>query len=126
MTAGLGDPVSDTELAARFQRDPEMFTVVYDRYIRDIFRYVGSRLGAQAADDVAAETFLVAFGQRDRFDPSRGSLQGHHHHRGSQLDEPASPDRPALPWMSTADVTRLHLTRCEVLPFSHGFRASRR
>ena len=38
MTAGLGDPVSDTELAARFQRDPEMFTVVYDRYARDIFR----------------------------------------------------------------------------------------
>ena len=73
MTAGLGEPVSDTELAARFQRDPEMFTVVYDRYARDIFRYVGSRLGAQAADDIAAETFLVAFGQRDRFDPSRGS-----------------------------------------------------
>jgi RNA polymerase sigma-70 factor (ECF subfamily) len=75
MTAGLGEPVSDTELAARFQRDPEMFTVVYDRYARDIFRYVGSRLGVQAADDIAAETFLVAFGQRDRFDPSRGSLR---------------------------------------------------
>ena len=75
MTAGLGDPVSDTELAARFQRDPEMFTVVYDRYARDIFRYVGSRLGVQVADDIAAETFLVAFGQRDRFDASRGSLR---------------------------------------------------
>jgi DNA-directed RNA polymerase specialized sigma24 family protein len=75
MTAGLGEPVSDTELAARFQRDPEMFTVVYDRYVRDIFRYVGSRLGAQTADDIAAETFMVAFGQRDRFDPSRGSLR---------------------------------------------------
>jgi RNA polymerase sigma factor (sigma-70 family) len=75
MTAGLGDPEPDTELAARFQHDPEMFTAVYDRYIHDIFRYVGSRLGVQAADDIAAETFLVAFGQRDRFDPSRGSLR---------------------------------------------------
>jgi hypothetical protein len=54
MTAGLGEPVSDTELAARFQRDPEMFTVVYDRYARDIFRYVGGRLGVQAADGGSA------------------------------------------------------------------------
>jgi RNA polymerase sigma factor (sigma-70 family) len=75
MTAGLGEPMSDTELAAQFQHDPELFTAVYDRYIHDIFRYVGSRLGVQAADDIAAETFLVAFGQRDRFDPSRGSLR---------------------------------------------------
>jgi RNA polymerase sigma factor (sigma-70 family) len=75
VTAGLGDSVTDTELAARFQRDPEMFTAVYDRYIRDVYRYVANRLGMQAADDIAAETFLVAFGQRDRFDPSRGSLR---------------------------------------------------
>jgi RNA polymerase sigma-70 factor, ECF subfamily len=75
MTAGLGGPVTDTELAARFKRDPEMFTAVYDRYIRDIYRYVAGRLGMQAADDIAAETFLVAFGQQDRFDPSRGSLR---------------------------------------------------
>ena len=75
MTAGLGGPVTDTELAARFKRDPEMFTAVYDRYIRDIYRYVAGRLGIQAADDIAAETFLVAFGQQDRFDPSRGSLR---------------------------------------------------
>ena len=45
MTAGLGEPVSDAELAARFQRDPEMFTVVYDRYARDIFRRVPYRAG---------------------------------------------------------------------------------
>jgi RNA polymerase sigma factor (sigma-70 family) len=75
MTADLGGPVTDAELVACFQRDPEMFTAVYDRYIHDVYRYVGSRLGAQAADDIAAETFLVAFGQRDRFDPGRGSLR---------------------------------------------------
>ena len=37
------------------------FTEVHDRYFADIYRYVAGRLGAQAAEDVAAETFLVAF-----------------------------------------------------------------
>jgi RNA polymerase sigma factor (sigma-70 family) len=32
-------------------------------------------LGAGPAEDIAAETFAVAFGQRDRFDPQRGSLR---------------------------------------------------
>jgi RNA polymerase sigma-70 factor (ECF subfamily) len=30
----------------------------------------------QVAEDIAAETFCLAFGQRDRFDPQRGSLRG--------------------------------------------------
>lgn len=36
---------------------------------------MAGRLDVQAAEDIAAETFLVAFGQRDRFDPGRGSLR---------------------------------------------------
>src|SRR5262249_42793410 len=40
-----------------------------------IYRYVAGRLDTQAADDIAAETFLIAFGHRDRFDPERGSLR---------------------------------------------------
>ena len=75
MTTDVGGPVTDAELAVRLKRDPELFTVVYDRYIRDIYRYVAGRLDTQAADDIAAETFLIAFGQRDRFDPARGSLR---------------------------------------------------
>lgn len=31
---------SDAELVARFRRDPELFTAVYDRYFGDIYRYV--------------------------------------------------------------------------------------
>lgn len=75
MTAELGEPLTDTELAVQFRRDPELFTAVYNRYFRDIYRYVAGRLDAQAADDLAAETFLVAFGRRDQFDPQRGSLR---------------------------------------------------
>lgn len=75
MTAEVGEQVAGAELAARFRRDPETFTAVYDRYIRDIHRYVAGRLDAQAAEDLAAETFCVAFDRRDRFDPERGGLR---------------------------------------------------
>jgi RNA polymerase sigma factor (sigma-70 family) len=74
-TTELGDRAEDAVLAARFRRDPELFTAVYERYFPAIYRYVAGRVDVQKADDIAAETFLVAFGQRDRFDPGRGSLQ---------------------------------------------------
>lgn len=51
------------------------FTEVHDRYFADIYRYVAGRLGAQAAEDVAAETFLVAFDRRKTFDAARGDLR---------------------------------------------------
>jgi RNA polymerase sigma factor (sigma-70 family) len=75
VTADVSERVTDAELVARFQQDPEQFTAVYDRYFHDIYRYVAGRLDVDAADDLAAETFLVAFGQRDRFDPGRGNLR---------------------------------------------------
>jgi RNA polymerase sigma-70 factor, ECF subfamily len=65
----------DRDIVAGFQRDPEQFTDVHDRYFRDIYRYVAGRLDVQVAEDIAAETFCLAFGQRDRFDPQRGSLR---------------------------------------------------
>lgn len=75
MTAEVGEQVDDAELAAGFGRDPERFSAVYDRYFRDIYLYVAGRLDVQAAEDIAAEVFLTAFGQRDRFDAARGSLR---------------------------------------------------
>jgi RNA polymerase sigma-70 factor (ECF subfamily) len=81
MTAEVGEhqragaDLTEAELAAGLRHRPELFTAVYDRYFRDIYRYVAGRLDAQAADDIAAETFLLAFGRRDRFDPDRGALR---------------------------------------------------
>ncbi|MBC6459831.1 RNA polymerase sigma factor [Actinomadura sp. HBU206391] len=75
MTADVGEQVTDAELVARFRRDAEQFTAVHDRYFRKIYLYVAGRLDVQAAEDIAAETFLVAFDQRDRFDPERGNLR---------------------------------------------------
>jgi RNA polymerase sigma factor (sigma-70 family) len=75
LTADVSGPMTDADLVTRSRRDPEQFTAVYDKYFRDIYRYVAGRLDTQAADDIAAETFLVAFGRRDRFDPGRGNLR---------------------------------------------------
>jgi len=73
MTAGTQAP--DAGLTTRFLRDPELFTEVHDRYFATIYRYVASRLGAQIAEDIAAETFLVAFDRRATFDAERGDLR---------------------------------------------------
>jgi RNA polymerase sigma-70 factor (ECF subfamily) len=75
VTASTANTSSDTELAARLRDEPAQFAVVYDRYFRVIYRYIAGRLGPQQADDLAAETFLVAYAKRDRFDPARGALQ---------------------------------------------------
>ena len=76
VTADGGGRVSDDALAAaRVRCDPEVFTEVYDCYFRAIYLYVAARLGTGPAEDVAAETFAVAFGQRARFDPARGGLR---------------------------------------------------
>ncbi|MFJ9784505.1 RNA polymerase sigma factor [Amycolatopsis sp. NPDC101161] len=53
----------------------DQFTEVHDRHFAEIYRYVAGRLGAQVAEDVAAETFLVAFDRRRTFDPARGELR---------------------------------------------------
>jgi RNA polymerase sigma factor (sigma-70 family) len=66
------DDAQQVELSLR---EPECFGVVFDRYFVEIHRYVARRLGRDAADDVAAETFLTAFRSRRRFDASRGTVR---------------------------------------------------
>jgi RNA polymerase sigma factor (sigma-70 family) len=44
---------------------------LFDRYADDVHHYAARRLGPDAADDVMAETFTVAFAQRAGFDLSR-------------------------------------------------------
>lgn len=54
---------------------PEAFAELYDRYAPAIHRYATRRLGAGAADDITADTFLAAFRARGRFDPARASAR---------------------------------------------------
>jgi RNA polymerase sigma factor (sigma-70 family) len=51
------------------------FGEIFDAYFAEIHRYVARRLDRDIADDVAAETFSVAFGRRDTHDPRRGPVR---------------------------------------------------
>ena len=55
--------------------DPDRFGAVFDRYFAEIHGYAARRAGRDAADDIAAETFLTAFRVRRRFDPDRGTVK---------------------------------------------------
>lgn len=61
----------DAEILRRSRHEPECFAALFDRHYAAIHGYAARRLGRGLADDVAAETFLVAFGRRDRYDLSR-------------------------------------------------------
>jgi RNA polymerase sigma-70 factor (ECF subfamily) len=65
----------EVETASIERDDPAWFTALYDRHIEDIHRYVAGRLGREAADDLAAEVFLIAFRKRASFDPERGAIK---------------------------------------------------
>ncbi|MEV6521668.1 sigma-70 family RNA polymerase sigma factor [Longispora sp. NPDC051575] len=57
------------------REDPEGFAVVFDRHYPAIHGYASRRLGPDLADDVAAETFLRAFDQWERYDVSQHSAR---------------------------------------------------
>jgi RNA polymerase sigma factor (sigma-70 family) len=59
---------ADAALIAQSLRIPERFAVIFDRHGEAIHRYVARRLGPDVADDLAAETFLLAFQRRDGYD----------------------------------------------------------
>jgi RNA polymerase sigma-70 factor (ECF subfamily) len=48
--------------------EPELFAELFDRHAPHIHRYLTRRTGRQVADDLVAETFLAAFGKRQRYD----------------------------------------------------------
>lgn len=51
------------------------FAVVFDRHATAIYRYLARRAGTVLADDLLAQTFLVAFEHRDRYDTARPSAR---------------------------------------------------
>jgi RNA polymerase sigma factor (sigma-70 family) len=68
------EAATDADDAAVIQlsrHEPEYFTQLFRRHAPYIQRYVVRRLGQDAADDIVAETFLLAFRQRDSYDQTR-------------------------------------------------------
>jgi RNA polymerase sigma-70 factor (ECF subfamily) len=76
MTAGIRPATgrstdSDADLIELSRSEPARFAEVFDRYYGEIHGYAARRLGHSLADDVAAETFLVAFRRRGSYDLAR-------------------------------------------------------
>jgi RNA polymerase sigma factor (sigma-70 family) len=59
---------SDAAVIEASLREPERFSVLFDRHAPFIYRYLARRVGPDTADDLVGETFLVAFGKRGRYD----------------------------------------------------------
>lgn len=69
------EPVGDAALIERSWREPDRFAAVFDRYYDEVHGYVARRLGPGLADDVASETFVIAFDRRRRYDASQPSAR---------------------------------------------------
>jgi RNA polymerase sigma-70 factor (ECF subfamily) len=57
----------DGAIIARSLDQRAAFAELYDRHERVVYRYAARRLGPMHADDIASETFLVAFSRRESF-----------------------------------------------------------
>jgi RNA polymerase sigma factor (sigma-70 family) len=66
---------TDEAVLAQSMSSPDRFGELYSRYFAEIYRYLAGRLGPDAADDLAAETFLVAFRRRNTFDTALGAVR---------------------------------------------------
>jgi RNA polymerase sigma factor (sigma-70 family) len=59
---------TDAAVIRASRKDPAAFGTIFDRYWPRIYRYCAERAGPAAGEDVAAETFRVAFTERKRYD----------------------------------------------------------
>lgn len=61
---------TDAELIRSSVPSGEAFAALFDRHAATVHRYLARRVGS-AAEDLLAQTFLVAFERRDRYDADR-------------------------------------------------------
>ena len=68
-TVSLSDSLlDDTNLVSSAQRNPAEFAALYDRYFRQVYHYLYSRVGSAAeAEDLTAQTFLAALEALPRY-----------------------------------------------------------
>ena len=67
--------VSDSASIGASVTDPERFAEIFHRHWDEIHHYVYRRLGPEAAEDVSAETFAIAFHGRRRYDLTRSDAR---------------------------------------------------
>jgi RNA polymerase sigma-70 factor (ECF subfamily) len=60
--------MTDAEVIRAAASDAEAFGQIFDRHANEIHRYLARRVGGSLADDLTAETFLIAFRGRTKYD----------------------------------------------------------
>jgi RNA polymerase sigma factor (sigma-70 family) len=60
----MGTVLSDADCLARSLSEPRAFATIFDRHFRAVHTYLHRRAGRDLADELAAETFAVAFERR--------------------------------------------------------------
>jgi RNA polymerase sigma-70 factor, ECF subfamily len=70
-TGRAGHPDADAAVIGQSLADPERFATIFERYFGQIRQYLARRVGTKIADDLAAEVFVVAFAERQRYDLAR-------------------------------------------------------
>ena len=73
--ADAGTTLSDEALISASKGAPIRFGGLFERYADEIYRYIARRLGEEAAPDLVAEVFLIAFRGRTGFEPDRGLVR---------------------------------------------------
>ena len=65
---------SDVECLARSLGEPKAFALIFDRHFAAVHRYLHRRAGRDLADELAAETFALAFERRASCRATRSAL----------------------------------------------------
>jgi RNA polymerase sigma factor (sigma-70 family) len=71
----VSDELSDGKVIAASVSAPNDFEVIFDRHYESLRGFLGRRIAAHGAEDLAAETFVLAFANRERFDTSRSDAR---------------------------------------------------
>ena len=74
-TSADGDSSAGADFIDQSQWSVGWFAEIYERHSPAIYQYVAGRLGRDIADDLAAETFVIAFRQRHTFDDALGAVR---------------------------------------------------
>jgi RNA polymerase sigma-70 factor (ECF subfamily) len=71
----MSDSPSDSQAIGASLSDPTAFGVIFERHYDAVHGYLQRRLDRARADELASQTFLVAFDQRSRFDRGRAGAR---------------------------------------------------
>jgi RNA polymerase sigma-70 factor (ECF subfamily) len=71
----MGQQLSDGAAIAASIAEPAEFAQVFHRHYDVVHGYIRKRVGESLADDLASQTFLIAFDRRDRYDGTRANAR---------------------------------------------------